>query len=160
MKFSEKMQKLMETYRLDAAHVCFAALVAVGFSEQESYVTIFRTRGNIASESRKMMNDNPDIGNLIDFMRNEMFVVNRIAQPDKKLTRKGGNSKDKDYVLEQLGIQYNFAREGKEKAEIMMKIADILQVKRQEDKEEAEKIVYYLPLRCENCPAKLEFDKK
>ena len=79
-----------------------------------------------------------------------------LATVDSKGKGKGKSkaSFDKDRIIEELHVQYERAKDGKEKAEIMMKIADIMQVKKEEAKEEDKRLTYYLPLRCEICPWK------
>lgn len=161
MIISSKMKTLMKQYDLEMADVGFAYLLANGFAPQEACQLMYNPIGrSLASTATMMMKKKPGIDVLMNhlkedyeraFKRSEALTGKESPKP--KGTKKKSNL-DKETVLEELNIQYGKAKDGKEKADIMMKIADILQVKREEDKAEDKRLVYYLPLRCDICPWK------
>ncbi|MEA5082070.1 MAG: hypothetical protein VB024_10680 [Dysgonamonadaceae bacterium] len=66
-----------------------------------------------------------------------------------------GRFRDKDTVLSALEAEIPFVK-GKERAEILLKIADLQQMKQESNKEpEEERVHFYLPLHiCKDCPNK------
>ena len=156
---SSKMKQLMRSYELELEDVLFAQLVADGYSQQEAAQAIYHPMGmSLTPFSRKLMERKSGIKLLIDNIKDDMERANKrvdeiIASTNPKSKKKKAVF-DKDRIIEELHIQYSRAKEGKEKADIMTKIADIMQVKKEEAKEEEKRLVYYLPLRCEICPWK------
>lgn len=156
---SSKMKQLMRSYELELEDVLFAQLVADGYSQQEAAQAIYHPMGmSLTTFSRKLMERKSGIKLLIDNIKDDMERANKrvdeiIASTNPKSKKKKAVF-DKDRIIEELYIQYSRAKEGKEKADIMTKIADIMQVKKEEAKEEEKRLVYYLPLRCEICPWK------
>ena len=62
--------------------------------------------------------------------------------------------KDKDYIIAEL-VKTQAGLSGKEKADILNRIADLQQMKKNEEKKEDERVHFYLPLPlCDNCPNK------
>jgi hypothetical protein len=159
---SAKAKQLMRTYELDLEDVMFAQLVANGYGEQEAAQVIYQPlKMSLATFARKKMEQKSGIKLLIDNIKADEERAQRridelLATVDSKGKGKGKSkaSFDKDRIIEELHVQYERAKDGKEKAEIMMKIADIMQVKKEEAKEEDKRLTYYLPLRCEICPWK------
>ena len=58
--------------------------------------------------------------------------------------------RDKDAVLSGLEQTLPYLR-GKDRADVLMKIADLQQMKKDENTEEEETVHYYLPLQCYRC---------
>lgn len=60
--------------------------------------------------------------------------------------------KDKDFIIAEL-IKTQTGLKAKEKADILQRIADLQQMKKEENKTEENRVHYYLPLQvCKNCP--------
>lgn len=71
-----------------------------------------------------------------------------------------GKYKDKDFIIAEL-IRVSADLEGREKADVLNKIADLQQMKKEEMKKEDERVHFYLPLQvCENCPNKNKLVEK
>lgn len=166
MILSKKMKDLMAQYDLCMEDVGFAYMMANGFSPQEACQIIYHPIGkSLATTATMTMKKKPGIEVLMNNIKEDYeraikrseALLGGVSETNKataKVRKKKAGSLDKETVLEELNIQYQKAKDGKEKADIMMKIADILQVKREEDKAEDKRLVYYLPLRCEICPYK------
>jgi hypothetical protein len=59
--------------------------------------------------------------------------------------------KDKDYIIAEL-VKAQAGLSGKEKADILNRIADLQQMKKNEEKKEDDRVHYYLPLEvCDDC---------
>lgn len=68
--------------------------------------------------------------------------------------------KDKDFIIAEL-IKAASDLDGKEKADILTRIADLQQMKKEEMKKEDERIHFYLPLSvCKDCPNKNKLVEK
>jgi hypothetical protein len=68
--------------------------------------------------------------------------------------------KDKDFIIAEL-IKAAADLDGKEKADVLNRIADLQQMKKEELKKEDERVHFYLPLQvCENCPNKNKLVEK
>lgn len=62
--------------------------------------------------------------------------------------------KDKDFIIAEL-VKTQAGLSGKEKADILQRIADLQQMKKEENKSEEERVHFYLPLPvCDNCQFK------
>lgn len=57
-------------------------------------------------------------------------------------------------MIEALSRQVRDTDDPKQKADILMKIADLQRMKQDENTEKEKLVHYYLPLRCEVCPWK------
>lgn len=68
--------------------------------------------------------------------------------------------KDKDFIIAEL-IKAASDLNGKEKADVINRIADLQQMKKEEMKKEDEKVHFYLPLQvCKDCPNKNKLVEK
>lgn len=62
--------------------------------------------------------------------------------------------KDKDYIIAEL-VKAQAGLSGKEKADILNRIADLQQMKKEENKIDEDRVHFYLPLPlCDTCPNK------
>lgn len=60
-------------------------------------------------------------------------------------------NRDKAAIVEELNTLANITKDPKQKTEILMKLADLQQMKKDKTDEEDNTIHYYLPLSCQNC---------
>jgi hypothetical protein len=68
--------------------------------------------------------------------------------------------KDKDFIIAEL-IKAAADLDGKEKADVLNRIADLQQMKKEELKKEDERVHFYLPLSvCKDCPNKNKLVEK
>lgn len=167
MVYSKRVTDLQQIYQLNPDEVFFCMLVASGASRGEAYATIFRPRSTKIETAQRgaaqLAKDKPGINKLI-----RSFEDNRAAfLPDNDSTKskkkkknteaeeeeKAGNVvqyRDKDAVLSGLEQTLPYLR-GKDRADVLMKIADLQQMKKDENTEEEETVHYYLPLQCYRC---------
>lgn len=157
MVYSKRVTDLQQIYQLTPDDVFFCMLVASGASRGEAYATIFRPRSTKIETAQRgaaqLAKDKPGINKLI-----RSFEDNRAAKSKKKKKsteeeEKAGNVvqyRDKDAVLSGLEQTLPYLR-GKDRADVLMKIADLQQMKKDENTEEEETVHYYLPLQCYRC---------
>lgn len=159
MVYSKRVTDLQQIYQLNPDDVFFCMLVASGASRGEAYATIFRPRSTKIETAQRgaaqLAKDKPGINKLI-----RSFEDNRAAfLPDNDSTKSKKKKKnteavvqyrDKDAVLSGLEQTLPYLR-GKDRADVLMKIADLQQMKKDENTEEEETVHYYLPLQCYRC---------
>lgn len=157
MEYSKRVQDLQQIYSTTPEGVLFAMLVAAGASRTEAYATIFRPANtrptSLAKYATQLTKDNPGINKMIEAITNVSGIVDptRKEQKKKKKNQKiGGQFREKSEILDALVDELPSLR-GKDRVDALMKIADLQQMKKEESAEEAERVVYYLPLRCKSC---------
>ncbi len=79
----------------------------------------------------------------------------KVSEMDKDAVKELVDSyRDKDFIIAEL-IKTQQGLSGKEKADIINRIADLQQMKKEENKSEEERVHFYLPLPvCDNCQFK------
>lgn len=167
MVYSKRVTDLQQIYQLTTDDVFFCMLVASGASRGEAYATIFRPRSTKIETAQRgaaqLAKDKPGINKLIrSFEDNSAaFLPDNDGHKSKKKKKnteteeeeKAGNVvqyRDKDAVLSGLEQTLPYLR-GKDRADVLMKIADLQQMKKDENTEEEETVYYYLPLQCYRC---------
>jgi len=146
--------RLMRQFDCEANDVYFAMLISKGLPLAEAYIAIFRplTAGG-ATLARKHIRENPQINSLITYLKTEKTTVenNVLTEDVSKLVE---SYKDKDFIIAELIKSLN-GLTGKDRADVLNRIADLQQMKKEEIKNEEERVHFYLPLPiCKDCPNK------
>lgn len=161
MVYSKRVTDLQQIYQLTPDDVFFCMLVASGASRGEAYATIFRPRSTKIETAQRgaaqLAKDKPGINKLIrSFEDNRAAFLPDNDSPISKKKKKNTETenvvqyRDKDAVLSGLEQTLPYLR-GKDRADVLMKIADLQQMKKDENTEEEETVHYYLPLQCYRC---------
>lgn len=161
MVYSKRVTDLQQIYQLTPDEVFFCMLVASGASRGEAYATIFRPRSTKIETAQRgaaqLAKDKPGINKLIrSFEDNRDAFLPDNDSPKSKKKKKNTEAeevvqyRDKDAVLSGLEQTLPYLR-GKDRADVLMKIADLQQMKKDENTEEEETVHYYLPLQCYRC---------
>lgn len=80
------------------------------------------------------------------------YLAEREAVLSTQMGQKNGvESRSKDDIINELNLLATKTTDAKQRADILLKIADLQQMKREENKDEETTIHYYLPLTCSNC---------
>lgn len=83
----------------------------------------------------------------------QMIIFKEVSEnPEQK-------NRDKDAILYELNLLATTATDPKQKAEILMKIADLQQMKKEDLKSAEDPVQYYLPLECNHCPLFIHFNQ-
>jgi hypothetical protein len=146
--------RLMRQFDCEANDVYFAMLISKGLPLAEAYIAIFRplTAGG-ATLARKHIRENPQINSLITYLSAEKTTAeNNVLTEDVSMLVE--SYKDKDFIIAEL-IKSLSGLKGKDRAEVLNKIADLQQMKKEEMKNDEERVHFYLPLPiCKDCPNK------
>lgn len=157
MVYSKRVTDLQQIYQLTPDDVFFCMLVASGASRGEAYATIFRPRSTKIETAQRgaaqLAKDKPGINKLIRSFEDSPKSKKKKKNTEAEEEEKAGNVvqyRDKDAVLSGLEQTLPYLR-GKDRADVLMKIADLQQMKKDENTEEEETVHYYLPLQCYRC---------
>lgn len=175
MTYSKRVTELQRIYSLTPEDVFFCMLVASGATRQEAYAAIYRPTtngsGTISSKATSLQKNKPGISQLIEAIQYQRGndAPTKTTSPKKdtaKITESNKVDKKtletfrtKEGILENL-IQTLPSLTGKDKAAVLMQIADLQRMKQEENKEEAEQVVYYHPVSCYRCALYVEYKKK
>ena len=92
------------------------------------------------------------INSLITYLKAEKTTENSLIEED--ISSLVENYKEKDFIIKQFVKALNGLK-GKDMADVLSKIADLQQMKKEEMKNEEERVHFYLPLPyCKDCPNK------
>lgn len=160
MIYSKRVQELQTIYSLTPQCVLFAMLAAAGASRPEAYAAIFRPQltspASLAGAASRLANEHPGINKLIEALTTTKTLNDPTRRDPKttKTTKKGGKQggeyTEKSAVIAAISAEVDSLR-GKDRVDALMKIADLQQMKKEDNAEEAERVIYYLPLRCKSC---------
>lgn len=81
----------------------------------------------------------------------ELFGAKRKRDENGNINSDGNVLRSKDETVEELNILASGTNDAKLKAELLMKIADLKNWKKEQQTEESEQMKYYLPLKCTQC---------
>lgn len=164
MKFSKYVQDCINIHHLTPQTVAFAHLVVLcNFSEQDAAVIAFPSCLTLSLTAVNNFCINlhkqaPGISVLIDELkRKECVKLDEYAKSKEKerrkkeleICKKNNNYKQyttKEGIISELAALVDVA-EGKEKAEILCKIADLKQMKKENDEKICKTVHFYLPIR-------------
>lgn len=176
MTYSKRVTELQRIYSLAPEDVFFCMLVASGATRQEAYAAIYRPTtngsGTISSKATSLQKIKPGISQLIEAIQYQRGTGNtptkttspqkdtaKIAESNKVDRKTLETFRTKEGILENL-IQTLPSLTGKDKAAVLMQIADLQRMKQEENKEEAEQVVFYHPVSCYRCALYAEHKRK
>lgn len=154
---SSTLSKDCRKQKISFREKAFADLLLMGWMESDAYIVsgLYNEVYSMELNNRNMkqlMNDNP---NFIGYLNNRTDRLKaeekaRIEEIREKSETPTTRYRDKDEVLNALADTVCDLK-GKDKADVLMKIADLQQMKKDENVEEEKKVHFYLPLTCNNC---------
>ena len=89
----------------------------------------------------------PSVKYYIEDREAELFAPNKLNKEGDN----GGVNRSKEETLEELNLLASSTKDARLKAELLMKIADLKQWKKQEENDEDSQIKHYRPLKCSEC---------
>lgn len=93
----------------------------------------------------------PSVTFYIEDKEIELFGAKRKRDENGNINSDGNVLRSKDETVEELNILASGTNDAKLKAELLMKIADLKNWKKEQQAEESEQMKYYLPLKCSQC---------
>ena len=169
MQYSKRIEKYCKMYQLDPEDVFFALLLLCECSKTEAYMIIYRPLSNVQKTldqaARNLIQKKPGLQSLIDSFGNlglkplasKAEVARNEKTIEKKAKAKAGTYRDKESVLRELETLMGQVDEPKLKADLLFKISDLQQLKKETTQEEQKTVHYYLPLTCNKCALHQQF---
>lgn len=164
MKFSKHVQDCINIHHLTPQAVAFAHLVALcNFSEQDAAVIAFPACLTLSATAVNNFCVNlhkqaPGIRTLVDeltgqeYKKMEEYAKEKEKERRKKeleVCKKSNNYKqyeNKQGIIDELASLVE-GLEGKERADVLMKIADLKQFRKEQDEKICKTVHFYLPAR-------------
>lgn len=146
----KRIEALCSKYGVTERMVYLAVLIAWGVPEGDAFMTIMDCKPEMREQMwERFKNDKSNVSALamIRELRDGTAEQGVRVGPEYDL-------KSKDGMIEALSAQVRDTQDPKQKADILMKIADLQRMKQDENTEKEKLVHYYLPLRCEACPWK------
>lgn len=165
---SDKLQKLAKKNGVEWDVYVMATLVAVGMSERDAYYSVINknsqsTEDYDMGQLRRILSDNAYCYLVNELEKQYKKIAKRNKQEqeeqDDMQTTDGLLTKD-DVARELLKTAKSMKPGSKERAEVMMKYADLLQMKKDEVKDEEHLVHFYLPLTCRDCSLYIKCEKE
>jgi cell division protein FtsX len=166
--FSSTLTRDCKKRKISVREKAFADLLLMGWIESDAYIVsgLFNEVYSLELNMRNMkqlMNDNP---NFVGYMNSRTDQLKkeekaRIKEVQDKFSTDTDEVRyrNKEEVLNALAATVVDLK-GKEKADVLMKIADLQQMKKDEIVEEEKKVHFYLPLTCHQCQLYLKSKKR
>jgi hypothetical protein len=165
--FSSTLTRDCKKRKISVREKAFADLLMMGWMESDAYIVsgLFNEVYSLEVNMRNMkqlINENPFfIGYMnarTDQLNKEEKARIKEVQEQFSTTTDEVRYRNKDEVLNALAATVVDLK-GKEKADVLMKIADLQQMKKDEVVEEEKRVHFYLPLTCHQCQLYLKSKK-
>lgn len=161
MELSARLKKEAEKRGMPAETLLMADLMAIGYTENEAYNIAYTSNAILSKKQNVSIRENitstPDYEALV--RERQTIIGERLGAPSA--TTSGSTEQlSKDEVASQLRRQIELLPDGsKEKADVLMKYADLFSYKKEEPKNEEEDVIrVWVPLTCDICPYKKNVD--
>lgn len=146
------MRKEAARIGCDANHIVLADLILSGYTEVEAYDIVYSERLGVGVQLKIQE-------------REAVFASDgyRRAYEDRKTARRynseGIDLRDKENVARDLNALINQTTDPKLKAELLMKLADLQQMKKDATALDEDPVQFFLPLSCERCPLLIQYNE-
>lgn len=170
--YSKNTQRILRDYKLLPTELCFCTLYLSGFSVVDSYLLAFQPMSNnlaSATGQAKKIGNKPNVKQYITdkrgatikegYQQPEYLPMENIADGNngeeeilREENRLGVANLDKQQMVNELNLLINKTSDTKLKSELILKLADLTGVKKEQMESDDNKIYYYLPITCNVCP--------
>lgn len=157
MELSARLKKEAQRYNVPAQTLVMADLMVVGYTANEAYNIAYSENAALSKQQNISIRDNITFAVGFSDMLSERkrmlrgMETSTAADTSQQMT--------KDEVAAQLKAQIDLLPDGsKEKADVLMKYADLFAMKKEEKKADEEDIIrVWMPLTCDICPYKKSY---
>jgi hypothetical protein len=166
--FTKELNAIAEGYNIEPRDALFLQLVAIGADPGDAYRAVYmhgatnnlKTAEQCRTAAKEWISQHPGAALFIQRFKNKLFKNKNNSITDNKI-EEGNNIvseeeakkfADKSYMIRSL-LAASAGMTGKERADILFKVADLQQMKKEENKEREEVRHYYLPYvsNCRTC---------
>lgn len=159
MELSARIKKEAEQYGVPPQTLVLADLMSIGYTENEAYNIAYPENRSFSKAQNVSIRDN-----ITGTLRFKDMLAERKSRLTPNITTTGtGETKpqlSKEEIASKLRDQLDLLPDGsKEKADVLMKYADLFSYKKEEKKADEEDIIrVWVPLTCDICPYKKMFE--
>lgn len=161
MELSARLKREADRYKVPAQTIVMADLMAIGYTENEAYSIAYSENAALTKQQNISIRENVvNAVGFADLLRERTRQIKGVAPIGGPKDVKAQLSKDE--VASQLRAQIELLPDGsKEKADVLMKYADLFAMKKEEKKAEDDEIIrIWMPLTCDICPYKKDAARK
>ena len=156
MEYSQRLKKEAKKYGVPVQSLVMADLIAIGYTANEAYTVAYQGNASFSQERNITLRENiiasPGFSDMVRDRGGRMENVSALSAEIKP-------QYSKEEIASKLRAQIEMLPDGsKEKADVLMKYADLLAYKREETKTEEDIIRIWLPLTCDICPYKKKYE--
>ena len=155
--FTSDLKKEAKKYKISVAQKAFADLLIMGYDKVDAYLLcgLFNPAISITATLHEIdiLKEKKAFAAYFSERVEEINNQHReIQEVEEKaaIERSDEDYRSKDYIIDRLAMEAKVLK-GKELVDTLMKIADLQQMKRDEVKEEDQRVHFYLPLNCFKC---------
>lgn len=155
MEYSARLKREAQQFSVPAQTLIMADLMGIGYTENEAYSIAYSENASLSKQQNISIRENitmsPAFAQLVQERRGNKTTLQTVpAEAMEQMT--------KEDVAAQLRVQIEMLPDGsKEKADVLMKYADLFAMKKEEKKAEEEDVIrVWMPLQCDICPYKKE----
>lgn len=154
LDFSKDLKKCLRKYNITAPQKAFADLLILGWDEMDAYLI-----ASLYNPAYTLVANVQDMKNLRSSDSFSKYYGDRVAQMNKEADNAMQNAQEmvaeqsnidvrsKESIIDQLAATLTQLR-GKDRADVLMKIADLQRMKQDENKAEEQVVHFYLPVSC------------
>lgn len=142
---SPRLKKEAARLGCEANHIIMADLILSGYTEVEAYDiaysenSAFSAKQRIASRERELASEG----------YKRAYESKKEA---RKVVSENSDLRDKETVARELNKLITITTDPKLKAELLMKLADLQQMKKDATAIDEDPVQFFLPISCEKCP--------
>ena len=157
--YSKSTQRILKQYNLTPQELTFCLVYLAGYTTADSYMMAVQPMSNKVGtiiKAAKRMSEQTNVRSFITEMNGTIGTINqqteeKIEEIDIEDIMEGANL-DKGKMVKTLASLVEQAKDPKLKAELIMKLADLSGVRKEQIETDDNKIYYYLPITCNVCP--------
>ena len=165
---SKRLKEEAKKYGIPVQTYALATLMAAGWTAAEAYSLAYYQNASFTATQNATIKDNivqnPNFKEIVQKLRKEIATSGgvKLYNTGSELSYGDDGQLSKNEIATLLRQQIEALPDGKEKAAVVMQYATLFAMqKREEDKDDEEKIIHvYLPLTCTLCPKYAEMKEE
>ena len=157
--YSKSTQRILKQYNLTPQELTFCLVYLAKYNLTDSYLLAFQPMSNKITNimtKAKRLSEQPNIKSFIA-ERNGVVTPEQTEEVEQTELSENeidevGSIPDKSQMIKSLTILIQKTTDTKLKSELIMKLADLSGMRKEQIETDDNKIYYYLPITCSICP--------
>ena len=157
--YSKSTQRILKQYNLTPQELTFCLVYLAKYNLTDSYLLAFQPMSNKITNimtKAKRLSEQPNIKSFIA-ERNGVVTPEQTEEVEQTEVSYNeidevGSIPDKSQMIKSLTILIQKTTDTKLKSELIMKLADLSGMRKEQIETDDNKIYYYLPITCNVCP--------